>query len=271
MLLTETLHTLLLLAVLVATFRLARTLSWKDAALLGVIMGVSVYVRPILLLFPSVIAVLCWLAGGGGKRSIGLAALSMFMALLVMSPWTLRNFLELDGFVLTATNGGFNFYMGNGPDGTGTFRDMSSAYFGPSNDPLRFQSGYRLGIEYILGHPIEWLATLPKKAFYLWVGDFPRLIQRVEGVALLCFWAILTLAAVAATFSRSIRGYWLRFPVALIPLTLVYWTAFHLMFFGIGRFHTQMIPLVMIMAAHLLEPSWDKLRQLRRLTPIPRP
>ena len=146
--------------------------------------------------------------------------------------------------------------MGNGPGGTGMFRGVSDAFSEPGDDPLRFQKGYRLGIEYIINNPVEWLITLPKKIFHLWVGDFWNLIERRSGIALLCSWGILLLAATIAIAVKPIRGYWLRFPALLFPLTIAYWTVFHMMFFGIGRFHTQMIPLVAIIAVHLIEPGW---------------
>lgn len=252
-LLTETLHTVLVLAVILATLRLAHSPTWKNVALLGILIGVSVYIRPILLLFPCAVTILLILKwrGNSVRSAIGLGVFTLLVSLVIILPWTVRNFLELDGFVFTATNGGYNFYMGNGPGGTGMFRDVSDTFAEPKDDPLRYQKGFGLGIEYILNNPGEWIVTLPKKAFNLWVGDFSNLILRRSGIALLCSWAVLVIAAIVAMFAIPIRCYWLRFPAVIFPLTILYWTAFHLMFFGLGRFHTQMIPIVVIIAVHL--------------------
>ena len=65
-LLTEMLHTVLVLTVLIATLRLARSSTWKNAALLGFIIGVSVYVRPVLLFFPCAVLILLLLQRRGG-------------------------------------------------------------------------------------------------------------------------------------------------------------------------------------------------------------
>ena len=65
------------------------------------------------------------------------------------------------------------------------------------------------------------------------------------------------LAAAAAVLTRPLRGYWLRFPALLLLLTLVYWTAFHLMWHAEGRYHMQVVPVVAIAAAHLLAPGAD--------------
>ena len=66
---TETLHTTLVLAALIAACRLARCPNWRNAILLGVILGVGLYVRPILMLFPIVVLLLITLRGGGGEES----------------------------------------------------------------------------------------------------------------------------------------------------------------------------------------------------------
>ncbi len=67
----ETLHTALVLIVMIATSRLMRSPTWKNAALLGFMIGVSVYVRPILLLFPVVVALLIMIRGGGEVQKLG--------------------------------------------------------------------------------------------------------------------------------------------------------------------------------------------------------
>ena len=71
------------------------------------------------------------------------------------------------------------------------------------------------------------------------------------------YWTVIVIGASLAAISRPILGYWLKFPVVLLPLTLLYWTAFHMMFHGEGRYHVQMIPVVAIAAAHLLERGHD--------------
>ncbi len=64
--LTESLHTTLVLAALIATCHLARHPNRRNAALLGLVIGIGVYARPILLLFPVVIMATIW--GEGRQR-----------------------------------------------------------------------------------------------------------------------------------------------------------------------------------------------------------
>ena len=49
---TESLHTVFVMATLIGTIRLARNPDWGNAVLLGLVIGLGIYVRSILLLFP---------------------------------------------------------------------------------------------------------------------------------------------------------------------------------------------------------------------------
>ena len=70
------------------------------------------------------------------------------------------------------------------------------------------------------------------------------------------------LTAVAATVTRPVR-YWLSFPAILFPALILYWTAFHMPFFGAARFHAQVIPIIVVTAAHLLAGDRDWLAWVR--------
>ena len=51
------------------------------------------------------------------------------------------------------------------------------------------------------------------------------------------YWAAIALMAAGAVLARPLR-YWLSFPANLFPVLVVYWTMFHMAFFGTGRFST---------------------------------
>ena len=262
-------HTALVLAALIVACRLARRPNWKNAALLGLVIGVGLYVRPILLLFPAVVALLIMTQGKAGiRKSVGLAVIALLVSLLTISPWTARNYFAMDGFVLTATNGGFTFYMANGPGATGEFRSVPEGTFSDLSEMTVYREGVEMGLRHIVSHPDQWIALLPIKFFHLWASDryniHPNIIpEAYRGIVPVLwfiaqiYWTIIVIGATLAAVSRPILGYWLKFPAVLFPLTLLYWTAFHMMFHGEGRFHIQMIPVVAIIAAHLLESGQD--------------
>ena len=265
----ESLHTALTLAALIAVCRLARRPTWANAALFGLVLGVGLYVRPILLVFPVVAAALIAIRGEAGiRKAVGLAGLAAVVALLVISPWTIRNYFVMDGFVLTATNGGITFYLANGPGATGEFRAVPAGTFSDPSEMTIYREGVRKALGHMVSHPEQWVALLPVKFFHLWASDrysiAPSIIPEayrgmvpVLWVVAQVYWTLIVIGAVGAAVSRPIMGYWLRFPAVLFPLTLLYWNFFHLMFHGEGRFHIQMIPIVVIVAGHLFEEGRD--------------
>ena len=266
-LLTESLHTVLVLTALIATCHLARHPNWRNAILLGCIIGLGGYVRPILLLFPAVVALLIMIRMENGRTRIRtaliLACITMAVSLATILPWTARNFLVMGEPILTSTNGGNVFFMGNGPRATGTHRRTHLNTFSDSSEITIYREGYRLGLEHIANHPIEWLALLPKKFRHLWATDMYALSTKTvpaqyAGIVPVLwavgqgYWMAIALAAAAAALTKPIWGYWLKFPAVLFPLMLVYWTAFYMMLHGEGRYHAQMIPVVTIVSLHLL-------------------
>ena len=260
----EALHTVLLLVALIVTCQAVRQPRGKNAAFLGLVLGIAIYVRPILVLFPFVFALLLVRQQGvSSKRAVALACVTMVVLLATISPWTIRNLAVMGEPVLTATNGGITFYKGNGPGAFGGHRDVDRSVFSDTSELTLYREGIRLGIENIVGDPVGWIAIMPRKFFHLWASDrynmapfiiperFRPLLPTLWVIAQL-YWMAIVLSAAAALLTRLSGGYWLRFPTILFPLTLVYWTAFHMMFHGEGRFHAQVIPLVVIMGVHLL-------------------
>ena len=290
-LLSEVLYTASVLLALIAATRFMRGPTWLNAAAFGFLVGVSVYVKTVLLLFPFAVALLIAIRGGAGMRkAVGLSAVSAAVMLLTLTPWTVRNYFAMDAFVLVSTNGGFNFYIDNAPHSTGGYNheynycvycqmqhspsdvmewdwpgDAEFEDFYYYSEVEQNARGYRLGMEYILNNPVEWLSLIPNKVFHTWARDtesmsypegYPELAYWLSILAQR-FWILTVLCAVAAALSRPPVGYWLRSPAAVVPLVLVYWVAVHLFAHGEGRYHAPMIPVALIMAAHLFERDAD--------------
>ena len=270
---TEALHTVLVLTTLISTLRLVRSPTRINAALLGLMIGVSVYVRPIMLFFPCAVLILLLLQKrkGGIQQAIGLAAIAMLVTLATISPWTIRNFFAMDGFVLTASNGGYNFYKNHMPGAIAQDRMIPLLHELPEFEGLSRadadRKAFRLGLQWIAEHPDEWLILLPQRAFYVWANGAPNIDKKFfkrykDAVPFIRIWAqiywmAIVFAAAASMVTRPIAGYWLRLPMIVFLITILYWTAFHMMSHGGGRFHTQMTPVIVIIAAHILERDRD--------------
>ncbi|MDP2726695.1 MAG: glycosyltransferase family 39 protein [Dehalococcoidia bacterium] len=102
--------------------------------------------------------------------------LTVFLAaiVLIISPWTARNFLVHQAFVPVSTNGGVNFWIGNNPAATGEFLDVREA------DPdlvsismsltevKRDSLFYEKAFSYIAENPKAWLQLAARKFIYFW-------------------------------------------------------------------------------------------------------
>lgn len=100
-----------------------RKLNWFQWTELGFAIGVTVLLRQVFLLFlPFLLLWLWWCDQGNSKNRWqmrwsalrGFLVVVLILALLI-TPWTIRNYLVFDTFVLLNTNAGFAFYWGNHP------------------------------------------------------------------------------------------------------------------------------------------------------------
>lgn len=108
-LMSETLSGLLVLAALLAAFRLLDRPSAARSATLGLLIGLSALVRGEGLLYALflVLPVAVWATRTADRRPqelLRVAGLAIVGMLVVVLPWTARNAVQLDGFVLISTN-----------------------------------------------------------------------------------------------------------------------------------------------------------------------
>ena len=172
---------------------------------------------------------------------------------------------------MTASNGGYNFYKNHMPGAIAQDRmipllDELPEFEGLSKADAD-RKAYRLGLRWIVENPDEWLLLLPQRFFFIWANGahsieniyFERYKDAVPFIRIVAqaYWTTIVLAAVIAAVTRPIVGYWLRLPVIALLIAMLYWTAFHMMSHGGGRFHTQMTPVVVIIAAHIFESGKD--------------
>ena len=235
--------------------------------LAGVLLGLSWLVRPTLVLFPIALVLMLMTIRTHWRRAIGLPVVVGVIALIVVIPWAVRNVVVMDTLSLD-TAGGVNFWIGNGPHATGTYAKL------PDDNPLdaytteaeRNQAGFRLGLEYITDQPGDWVGDFPRKFWHLWVSDMSAVnwstqatertvsaaATRALEVVAQGYWMLLVLLMAPAILTAMAR------PKSASPLSvlvvgvLVYWSLFHFMGFGVGRFHIPVIPLIAIVAADLL-------------------
>jgi 4-amino-4-deoxy-L-arabinose transferase-like glycosyltransferase len=158
---------------------LARPTAVPAALLCGVALGVGTLVRPALVVFLPLAALLLVTR----RQPLALAMITLGM-ILVVGPWTARNYIHHGRLVFVASEGGVTFWTGNHPLAVGD-GDMA-ANIGIKLDNQRLRSEhpgigeedmepiyYRDALTWIREHPADWLALQARKVFYLVVPVGP--------------------------------------------------------------------------------------------------
>ena len=224
----------------------------------GALTGAAILVRPAMLFFVPITAV--WLMW---RRQFRLAALLVLTAVLVVAPWTARNYRTYGRLVLVASEGGVTFWTGNHPLARGEgdlaanpdiklaeieFRQKHPGLTAEQLEPLY----YREALDYIAQHPVWWAALLVRKAFYTVVplGPSYTLHSTLYAAASIASYLLLVPFAIAGA-----RAYWrrgkARRPEALFLLAASA-AIVCVLFFPQERFRIPVIDPTLIVCAGLL-------------------
>ena len=151
----------------------------RRALLAGALAGLAALIRPAMLLFVPL--AFAWLLI---RRRFALAAAMALATIVVIAPWTVRNLLVHERFILIASEGGVTFWTGNHPlaRGEGDLAanpelkraelDFRGAHDGLSAEELE-PLYYRDALAWIAGHPIDWLTLVGRKFFHTLVPIGP--------------------------------------------------------------------------------------------------
>lgn len=248
----------------------------------GIVFGLAILTRGIILYFAPIAAVWLVFKDGADSQSIRKRALVgvLFLgAILVpLAPWVARNYTTFHQFVLLETKGGVNFWLGNSPFTPYEFirnvwkvgvREPILSKL-PSEEVARDRAGYALGIAYVFRHPEAFLARMPAKFADLY--SFERNLLDVaqattsttggwnsplkllaDTISLLVYVAVVIGALVGLCFAPDTK-----FKFLFVDFVL-YFTVVHVVVFGDGRFHLPLIPFFALYAGWAIA-SWQAVR-----------
>lgn len=225
----------------------------------GLLAGAGVLIRPALLFF-LMLAAPYW---AWRRRWVPIAALALG-SILVIGPWTVRNFMAHGRFVLVASEGGVTFWTGNHPLAIGD-GDMAAnpaikiesqrlrARFPHLNEEQMEPVYYREAFQWIRSHPLDWLSLQARKVFYTIVPTGPsyRLHSRLYTTASIVSYGLALMGALVGLWRwkdqlGTLPGLWLLVGSALLVC---------LIFFPQERFRIPVIdPALLILAAAALAP-----------------
>jgi hypothetical protein len=293
-------HTVVLTWALAITVLLPRRSGWGWAAAGGILWGLLVLGRPALLGFMPFVVLWVWLNRNsryGWLKSSVVIALAL---ILVILPWTIRNYRIHGQFVSIATNGGFNFWNGNNPFTTGSGHDVYTEqvdrFLGQPHDPQQpvivqmqpypipadIQANvatvsevaldrqlYQAGLDFIRDQPRAWVALMGRKLVSFWWFR-PHLGASYEAswtpYYKLMYAMLMILFVVGLALSLK---HWRRY--SLLYMLFVYYTITNVTFHVLTRFRWEIEPLFLIFAALCLVTAVEDLWPGRRLGQFPEP
>jgi 4-amino-4-deoxy-L-arabinose transferase-like glycosyltransferase len=264
--LTENLAILLYATVVLQLVRLRDSTSQRDAWLAGILIGAAALNKPTILFYIPLVAVWVLVTYRAERLlSLKLAAALGLGALLVMAPWTMRNYASVGGMVPVTTQGGWTLYVANG-----VHADYSVSLLEAGATGWRYQPGYaaplagrspidsdreagRLAFAFIREHPREFAALAARKVRIFW-GTYPHVLHRWS------WWGIAGLALIGLVLAGSAAhrtlapGYLLVLQTAAIPV----------FFTSMPRFRAPIEPLILLLAAVPLVAAGRALAARRR-------
>jgi len=190
--------------------------------------------------------------------------------LLVLVPWTVRNYRAFGQLAFVSTNAGVNLLIGNGPwaDGTYTFGPELEQIRDGGNEYERDRRARRYAIDYIREHPVTTLELWPRKLWFLYRNDVDGARWCFQGIeaagkavprglafavmAVLQAYYLLLVGACGATVLLSLgtAGRGGGFPLLGLGM-IAYFTLLAVVFYGGARYYFPIMPWVAMYAAAL--------------------
>jgi 4-amino-4-deoxy-L-arabinose transferase-like glycosyltransferase len=246
---------------------LMRAAGPRRIILTGVLVAAAAMVRGQGLFLIFVAGLFWWLCTRDWERALQRATVVGLIAIVLIIPWSIRNYVAMHTFVFLSTNDGENLYIGNSEFANGRFQFGVGMWILnqfsdlPPNEQEAMASNamMREGLRFMFTHPGKELQLTGSKIRALYEDDEDglRWIEAPEvgkpignrslwkNIANVYYFSVLALAGVGLVpWWRQRRG------ALLLPLLLIgVFTLGQMLFFATSRFHVPMLPSFCLLAA----------------------
>lgn len=258
------------LAALWLVYKLKERLSWQTTFALGIILGMSVLARAnIFLLMPFLLFwMLFYFTDTFRRKILHYAGLCLVIIMTIM-PVTLWNYFLSDGqrLVLTNSNGGITFWIGNNASSDGRFSYSRALHKETKKRMKATGSSYAREVaRYIKDHPLEYLKLEYKKLKMFWRG--------YENGNLIPYYFF------REHYSNLLKFPWLNFvvigPLGIVGMFLAikHWRKLFLLygfvcvqilttllFFALARYRLPVVPVLSMFATYA---AWYSVQQFQQ-------
>jgi hypothetical protein len=253
--------------------------SARRLVLFGVLLGVSVLVRPFSIWLILAVLVAALVAGFGWRKSLVAAALPLGIVVLLSVPWTIRNAISLDAFIPTSTNTGDTLCLDRVDGATGGFRwaDHEGCADPSLPEVERNSISTRKAIRFVLDDPVGELVQIGRRARFIFGSDHDGIeasslvghgdvvsasTARTLGDVADVYFHVVTVLAVAGLVVAVVRRP-RRPETVLVLVALASLVAVPLLLWGSPRFHLPFAPLLAVLAGGAVAVAIERLHQDR--------
>lgn len=289
---TEVLYPFL---ILLAAYLVAADRTRMRLILFGLLIGAATLVKSQTLLFPLVILGLPLLANWRWRLLTGTIrdlAIIYVALLVVVLPWTARNYMVFGHFVPVSTNDGAGLYNGSNPYANGdvTPEDKFAPLIGQQlgdTPAVEYESDRRLNalaIEWVKANTGRALALVPRKIWRLWAidgetewayrdgypgyGRFTGIFKALRWINQI-YYTLFVLAAFGAFLMLWRRGRWRSLVILAGPGMILYTTLIAIAFSGQSRYHHFLTPWLVMFAGWLVADRLLSPRERRSMQELP--
>ncbi len=221
---SEALFTFLVSAWVWATvISLRRPSAWQ-CAIAGVLAGLAILCKPVVLMLAILVAGLLWAGTHSGHQHVTSTVVYLLACLMIVLPWTVRNYRAFDEVIPVSAGMGAGLWMGSDPGSRGSWpmtagRESAiwdsagitplpyahAMYDVPTDRSLREKGWARIAAD-----PSTYLILTGTRAWDFWIGNAMYLVNSEEGFA-------QGLQADAADRGWLVAGYSLAKRLVLVP------------------------------------------------------
>jgi putative flippase GtrA len=229
----------------------------------GVLLGMATLVQPSLQFLPVLGALFILIDRGVNKNASIKAFILIIASVIIISPWTIRNYYKFDSFVLVSTNGGSNFYRANNSLATGGYVEKGEIDLSGLDEIKKDEQGKKLAKEWILKNPEKFGALILEKEVRFMGDDSVGVYNTfkvggvsidkpyyvgLKGIANLFWISIWVFIA-----SLSIKKCREKYSYVYICLWIwLYLFVIHSVFESAGKYHVPVIWVIYIILSYLV-------------------
>ena len=237
---------------------------WPHTVLCGALIGAAALTRPVgLVLLPVQVAIWYWRDRRASSRRLGWLHRSLWLSLgivLVIAPWTVRNYSVHDTLVPISTHGGFIFARSNAavPDWKKkevAWRIDREMFVSIPSEKARDRHWTRQGFDYIRNNPGHYVQLAGERLLRFWYFFEPQYN----------FWFMSVLPFFLAGFVRygGLDRYLL--PTLLIGASIA---VFCLILYASVRFRLALEPFFLLYASAYIRDHWERVGPKRSVRAI---